>query len=112
MGTHNENPFNWPGMSPESGPSPQDEKSSMKRYLFLLITALATFGVGPATAGEIMPAGKSLAEFLDGFNVEKLWLPEKIVNWKTGEILKDPTDDKPHTHCSAFVAAVCLKRDV
>src|SRR5437868_9503370 len=45
--------------------------------------------------------------------VEKLWLPGRVVNWKTGEPLDRPVKDgKAHTHCSAFVAAACLRLGV
>ena len=42
--------------------------------------------------------------------VEKLWLHGAYVKWDTGEALPKPvTDGKPHTHCSAFVAAASMK---
>src|SRR5262249_22231014 len=65
------------------------------------------------TGGEITPQGRKLAKFLDGMDVEHLWLPKQAVNWKTGTPLSAPTTDgKAHTHCSAFVAAACMRLDV
>jgi hypothetical protein len=62
---------------------------------------------------EITAEGKMLAAALDNMNVEQLWLSKRYVNWKTGQALKKPvTDGKPHTHCSAFVAAACMKLNV
>jgi putative intracellular protease/amidase len=49
---------------------------------------------------------------LEGMEVEKLWLPGAIVDWKTGLPTGQPIKDAKgkHTHCSQFVAAVadCL----
>jgi hypothetical protein len=63
-------------------------------------------------AGEITPRGKKLGQFLDAMNVEGLWRAGDLVEWETGKTIKTATDDKPHTHCSAFVAAVCKKMNV
>jgi putative intracellular protease/amidase len=45
---------------------------------------------------------------LEGMEVEKLWLPGAIVDWKTGLPTGQPIKDAKgkHTHCSQFVAAV------
>jgi len=45
---------------------------------------------------------------LDGMEVDKLWLPGAIVDWKTGLPTGQPIKDakSKHTHCSQFVAAV------
>jgi hypothetical protein len=46
-------------------------------------------------------------------NVEKLWLAHQKVQWRSGrprsEIL---SDGKPHSHCSAFVAATADKLNI
>jgi hypothetical protein len=66
-----------------------------------------------ASAAEITPAGKKLAEFLDGMDVEHHWDAGKSVAWKTGKPLDTQGEvRKSNTHCSAFVAATCLKADV
>jgi hypothetical protein len=81
----------------------------------LSILSLVLFGLftgATARAEEITPAGKKLAELLDGMKVEELWLQGETVQWKTGVTIKAATDGKAHTHCSAFVAAVALKKDV
>ena len=41
---------------------------------------------------------------LEAMEVDKLWLPGAIVDWKTGQPIKDAKSK--HTHCSQFVAAV------
>ncbi len=62
---------------------------------------------------EITPQGKALAKFLDDMHVEKFWLAKHSVAWKTGEPLaKQVPDGKAHTHCSAFVAAACLRSEI
>jgi glutamine amidotransferase-like uncharacterized protein len=45
---------------------------------------------------------------LEAMEVDKLWLPGAIVNWKTGLPTGQPILDSKskHTHCSQFVAAV------
>jgi glutamine amidotransferase-like uncharacterized protein len=45
---------------------------------------------------------------LESMEVEKLWLPGAIVDWKTGLPTGQPIKDakSKHTHCSQFVAAV------
>ncbi len=44
-------------------------------------------------------------------DVEKLWLPGAIVDWRTGLPTGKPFTDSPkkHTHCSQFVAAASLR---
>ena len=64
-------------------------------------------------AAEITPEGKKLIEKLDGMDVEHLWEPGRSVAWKTGKLLKEQGEyRKSNTHCSAFVAATCLKMDI
>ena len=63
-------------------------------------------------AGDITPAGEKLLQYLDGMNVEELWKAGDIVEWKTGKSIKTATDNKPHTHCSAFAAAVAANQNV
>lgn len=44
---------------------------------------------------------------LEAMEVDKLWLPGAIVDWKTGLPTGQPVKDaRKHTHCSQFVAAV------
>jgi len=79
----------------------------------LLTLSIAVVVPGFASAGEISPAARKLEAFLDGMHVDKLWLAGRYVNWKTGAALdKAVTDGKPHTHCSAFVAAACERLDI
>jgi hypothetical protein len=83
----------------------------MYRYYDVLFVVLLS--IVNAKGDEITPEGKKLAAFYDSMHVEKLWLPGQYVEWKTGEPLNKPvTDNKPHTHCSAFAAAACQRLDV
>jgi hypothetical protein len=81
----------------------------------LLLLGLACAAARPALAdqlccGLITAAGQRLASILDSMNVEKLWLADKHVDWKTGQ----PDRERPteSTHCSAFAAAVGLRLGV
>ncbi|MGA2402031.1 MAG: hypothetical protein ABSG91_10020 [Syntrophobacteraceae bacterium] len=68
---------------------------------------------GPTNAQQITAQGQRLARFLDNMNVERLWLSHQKVNWRTGNPRGESvTDRKPHTHCSAFVAATAEKLDI
>ncbi|MBM3826915.1 MAG: hypothetical protein FJ410_09400 [Verrucomicrobia bacterium] len=51
---------------------------------------------------------------LEAMDVEKLWLPGAIVDWKTGLPTGQPFTDSPkrHTHCSQFVAAASFRLGV
>jgi len=81
------------------------------RSLNCLYVAILSFAVAASgKAAEITPAGQELSRFLDGFHVEGLWLPGQHVNWKTGKYTGPGTSSS--THCSAFVAAVCLRADI
>ncbi len=83
--------------------------STARFALAALLGALAT----PAPAADVAPAGEKLAAALDAMHVEDLWLAHNRVSWKTGEPIGDaPSDGRTHTHCSAFVAAFCLRQDV
>lgn len=48
---------------------------------------------------------------LEAMQVDRLWLPGAIVDWKTGQPTGQPFTDSPkkHTHCSQFVAAASLR---
>ena len=82
------------------------------RMLFALLLAPVALPA-IAHAEDITSAGHKLAAALDAMNVEQLWLSKHIVNWKTGEPLnKAVTDGKAHTHCSAFVAAACMRQGI
>ncbi|OWK34516.1 hypothetical protein FRUB_10487 [Fimbriiglobus ruber] len=77
----------------------------------VIVMTLAFVPAG--SCGDITPEGKKLAESLDAMDVEHLWIPKHRVAWKTGKSLgPELMDGRSHTHCSAFVAAVCLRHDV
>jgi hypothetical protein len=86
--------------------------------LSLLILLLSAKNV-PASphrpcCGEITAAGQRLSEFLDGMNVESLWIAHEHVNWETGEPDRSAAYEGPgnHTHCSAFAAAAAKRLGV
>ncbi len=56
--------------------------------------------------------GRALKEFYLSLHVEDLWLSGQHVNWQTGEPDDPSAEQDIHTHCSAFVAAACAKRNV
>jgi hypothetical protein len=87
----------------------------MRVFKWALVFLAAGAAMPPAACqgGEITRQGKVLEKILDGMNVEKLWLSRRYVDWKTGRTREKPvTDGKMHTHCSAFVAAVCRRLNV
>src|SRR4051812_34313808 len=79
----------------------------------LLVLIVAVLGTGPVFAAPISTEGRRLSAFLDSMDVEHLWEPTKSVAWKTGKPLdKQGEPRRSNTHCSAFVAAACLRLDV
>jgi len=65
---------------------------------------------GSTYARDITAQGQRLVKLLDSMHVEQLWLSHQKVHWRTGRPRGEPmTDKKPHTHCSAFVAATAEK---
>lgn len=95
------------------------ERSDRKRFsrslwvrLSFSLSLIVCFS-GPTNAQQITAQGQRLARLLDNMNVEQLWLSHQKVNWRTGRPRGEPvTDRKPHTHCSAFVAATAEKLDI
>src|SRR5450755_181659 len=76
----------------------------------IIFVALFAFAVIPTTAlraQAISPQGERLVKLLDSMDVEHLWIAKEYVHWKSGKPIDKPVnDEKPHTHCSAFAAAV------
>jgi len=77
----------------------------------LAATLFAVLPVGSGASAADQPApitagGRRLATFLDGLDVESLWIRNHHVDWRTG-VAEGPEETAPggHTHCSAFVAA-------
>ena len=80
---------------------------ALLNVVLLLLAAMASQGQ------TISPEGKKLARLLDSMDIEHLWLAGEYVRWRTGKTIEKPVnDDKPHTHCSAFVAAVGMKTSI
>ena len=57
----------------------------------------------------LTPSGARLAAFLDGTGVDRLWLAGERVDWEAGVPVGAWRDDRPHTHCSAFVASAAKR---
>lgn len=77
------------------------------------IILLTSFSMGSAKAEQITPHGYRLLRILDQMHVEQLWLAHEKVHWRTGLPTGKPiTDKKPHSHCSAFVAATAEKLNI
>jgi hypothetical protein len=55
--------------------------------LLILVLSLKDVAASPhrPCCGGITAAGQRLAEFIDGMNVESLWIAHEHVNWETGE---------------------------
>jgi hypothetical protein len=74
--------------------------------LFLAVLTIAGLTT-VARAQTITPQGQQLLKVIDGMDVDHLWIAKEYVRWKSGKPIDKPVDDeKPHTHCSAFAAAV------
>jgi hypothetical protein len=80
-----------------------------RRGLILMIALAPLPAFASPCCGPIVPAGARLAAFLDGTGVDHLWLPGFKVNWETGASISSWNDDRPHTHCSAFVASAAKR---
>jgi hypothetical protein len=80
-----------------------------RRAMIAMIVATPTRTFGSACCGPVSAAGGRLAAVLDGSGVDHLWLHGFKVNWKTGAAISAWTDGRPHTHCSAFVAAIAMR---
>ncbi len=76
---------------------------SAKHLLFVFAALIFSLG---STAAETNAGAAQLSAVYDGLHVEQLWLAGHKVNWKTGEAISNKTGK---THCSAFVAAACMK---
>jgi hypothetical protein len=80
--------------------------------IFTIIFAFFIFSF-QAQETPITPEGRALSAFLDSLRVEELWQASRRVNWLTGEPKTGILNDgKPHTHCSAFVAAAAYKLNI
>lgn len=76
--------------------------------LGLLIVIIGVRAV--VQASEITEKGYYLADEIEQMNVEHHWLPETPIDWKTGE--QSPDERSISSHCSAFVAAICYKKNI
>jgi hypothetical protein len=85
----------------------------MQNSRYCLVIVLWAAVPALVAAQELSGAAGRLAKELDAMDVEHLWLAKHYVNWETGKALKKPvTDNKSHTHCSAFVASTCKRLDI
>jgi hypothetical protein len=85
----------------------------MHKIHFTFVVVLTAVLAPPLRAADISPQGKKLSTSLDSMDVEHNWDAGKSVAWKTGKPLENQGEyRKGNTHCSAFVAAACLKLDI
>jgi len=86
-----------------------------KRPLLVLLV-LTSPVLPPAIARDsrvpLSPEGRRLRAKLDRMDVEHRWLPNRHVDWKTGKPDGKTVRSGPRTHCSAFVAAACVRLKV
>jgi len=81
-------------------------------FILIIIFAFFTFSF-QAQETSLTPEGQALATFLDSLRVEELWPASRRVDWLTGKPKTGILNDgKPHTHCSAFVAAAAYQLDI
>jgi hypothetical protein len=83
-------------------------KLSRRAVIAMIVVAPARVLASPC-CGPITAAGERLAVFLDGTGVDHLWMRGFQVNWETGASIKAWDDERPHTHCSAFVASAAMR---
>jgi hypothetical protein len=98
---------------------PSTRRTGLTTGLLLLLMLLPAANSVHAVAhrpccGETTAAGQRLATFLDGMNVEALWIADQHVNWETGEPDRGAAYEGPgkHTHCSAFAASAAKQLGV
>lgn len=72
---------------------------------------LSTFFPLTASAYPVTATGQELNKFLDGLDVANRWLPNRVVDWKSGKSLSRYSGPAG-THCSTFVAAAATKLGV
>lgn len=84
--------------------------------VLLIVVSLLLYGaVTRGEETETVPPGNSeagdlLGKMLDSTRVERLWIAGRHVDWKTGQPDAGSAQaGGPHTHCSAFVAAVAYR---
>ena len=82
-----------------------------KGFLFLLMV-LSYLPVNSQQKLTESKDGRALKEFYLSLHVEDLWLSGQHVNWQTGEPDDPSAEQDIHTHCSAFVAAACARKNI
>jgi hypothetical protein len=81
--------------------------------LFLFCVLLGRIGISAAQGViPISAEGQRLRAALDAMDVEHLWLPGEHIDWRTGMPDGKRVEAGPHTHCSAFLAAFCVKQSI
>ena len=83
-----------------------------RRTLIVLAASAPASALASPCCGPVTPSGARLAAFLDGTGVDRLWLAGDRVNWESGVSVGAWRDDRPHTHCSAFVASAAKRLGV
>jgi hypothetical protein len=87
----------------------------MQSYTKGFLLFLSVISYLPGSSQQKLPENKdghALKEFYLSLHVEDLWLSGQHVNWQTGAPDDPSAEQDIHTHCSAFVAAACAKKNV
>jgi hypothetical protein len=85
----------------------------MRSFFGLVVfVSLLLFG-RMASAQTISPQGQQMIQVIDSMGVDHLWIAKEVVHWKSGKPTDQQVDDdKAHTHCSAFAAAVADRLNI
>jgi hypothetical protein len=78
-------------------------------FFFFIISFSPVFGQQKLVENK---EGHALKEYYLSLHVEEHWLSGQHVDWQTGEPDDPAADQDIHTHCSAFVAAACEKKNI
>lgn len=84
---------------------------TVRRILAIICIVLGFAFYANAEEISISANGLLLKAYYDSTDVENLWLKGMRVDWKTGIAIRKANNPKT-THCSAFVAATLLKKNI
>ncbi len=89
---------------------------STERLAYRLARVAVAVGLALASAvargqtAEVTHRGHALSQVLDAMNVERLWLPGRDVDWKTGAPREAAAAaGRPRTHSADFFVAACRR---
>jgi hypothetical protein len=87
---------------------------SMKRISGIIAILFLVFSHACLAQDTLMvdDNGTKLKTFYLSLNVESLWIAGHHINWETGQPNDSDATKEIKTHCSAFVASACEKRNI